>query len=393
MAKLIEITGKAISGEWGNDDETGNGIPVLRTTNFTDTGIVDFSNVVTRDIQKKNISDKYLLNGDIIIEKSGGSDTQPVGRVIFFEAEENKYLFNNFTGLLRVKDKSVCYPKYLFYFLFSNYQKGGTIPFQNKTTGLHNLKTDDYVRKCEVPLPPLETQKQIAANLDKVTHTIDLCNAILEKLDLLVKARFVEMFGEPVHNTKNWKTKAVEAVCSYIYGGGTPSKSHLEYYENGDIPWVSSKDMKTDVIYDSQIRINQLGVDNSTAKLVPVNSVIMVIRSGILKHTLPVAINAVPITVNQDLKVFIPSSEIKAIFLSCLFKMLEKDILSGVRAVTADNIEFNSLKQREIILPPIDLQQQFAAFVEQTDKSKSAVKQVLEKAETLKKALMQEYFG
>jgi type I restriction enzyme S subunit len=98
MAKLIDITGKAISGEWGNDDETGNGIPVLRTTNFTNTGIINFSNVITRDIQKKNISEKYLRNGDIIIEKSGGSDTQPVGRVIFFEAEENKYLFNNFTG-------------------------------------------------------------------------------------------------------------------------------------------------------------------------------------------------------------------------------------------------------------------------------------------------------
>ena len=120
MAKLIDITGKAISGEWGNDDETGNGIPVLRTTNFTNTGVINFSNVVTRDIQKKNISDKYLRNGDIIIEKSGGSDTQPVGRVIFFEAEENKYLFNNFTGLLRVIDKTVCFPKYLFYVLFYN---------------------------------------------------------------------------------------------------------------------------------------------------------------------------------------------------------------------------------------------------------------------------------
>ena len=72
---------------------------------------------------------------------------------------------------------------------------------------------------------------------------------------------------------------------------------------------------------------------------------------------------------------------------------LEKDILSGVRAVTADNIEFNSLRQRLIIVPPIELQEQFVKFVKQTDKSKSAVKQVLEKAETLKKALMQEYFG
>ena len=81
MAKLIEITGKVLSGEWGTDDESGNGVPVLRTTNFTNEGIVDYSNVVTRTIQKKNIDAKYLRKGDIIIEKSGGSDKQPVGRV------------------------------------------------------------------------------------------------------------------------------------------------------------------------------------------------------------------------------------------------------------------------------------------------------------------------
>ena len=179
--KLIDITGKAISGEWGNDDEEGNGIPVIRTTNFTNKGVIDFSNVVTRKIIKKNISEKFLRNGDIIIEKSGGSDTQPVGRVVYFEAEENKYLFNNFTGLLRITDYSVCFPKYLFYVLYYNYHKGGTIPFQNKTTGLHNLKTDDYVKSCDIPLPPLETQQQIAATLDKVTHTIELCNAIIQQ--------------------------------------------------------------------------------------------------------------------------------------------------------------------------------------------------------------------
>ena len=128
--------------------------------------------------------------------------------------------------------------------------------------------------------------------------------------------------------------------------------------------------MKTDVLTDSQIKINQLGVDNSTARMVPINSVIMVIRSGILKHTLPVAINAVPITVNQDLKVFIPNERVLTRFLAIQFKMHEKDILSGVRAVTADNIEFNSLKQRELIVPPIELQQEYVSFLEQIDKSK-----------------------
>ena len=68
MAKLIDITGKALSGEWGTDDETGNGIPVLRTTNFTNDGMVNYKDVVTRNISKKNISDKFLRKGDIIID-------------------------------------------------------------------------------------------------------------------------------------------------------------------------------------------------------------------------------------------------------------------------------------------------------------------------------------
>ena len=242
-------------------------------------------------------------------------------------------------------------------------------------------------------LPSHDEQEYIASVLDKVSDLITLRKQQLFKLDELVKARFVELFGDPIFNQMNWDTDAVENLCAEIYGGGTPSKAHSEYYEDGDIPWVSSKDMKTDVLYDSQIKINQLGVENSTAKMVPINSVIMVIRSGILKHTLPVAINAVPITVNQDLKVFIPNERVLSLFLMYQFKMLEKDILSGVRAVTADNIEFSSLKERKIIVPPIELQEQFVSFVEQTDKSKLAIQKSLDQLETLKKALMQEYFG
>ena len=103
MIKLEKIVGKVISGEWGSDDETGMGIPVLRTTNFTNEGIINYDNVVTRIITKKDISIKYLKKGDIIIEKSGGSEKQPVGRVVFFEGEDEKYLFNNFTGVIRNK--------------------------------------------------------------------------------------------------------------------------------------------------------------------------------------------------------------------------------------------------------------------------------------------------
>lgn len=278
-------------------------------------------------------------------------------------------------------------PKYLYYAVkhmnLARYCTGATIP---------HIYYKDYKNEM-FRLPDILKQQEVVFILEKVEKIMKERRQELLDLDDLIKARFVEMFGDAIHNDKGWKTDTVEKLCKEIYGGGTPSKSHPEYYEDGDIPWVSSKDMKTDVLTDSQIKINQLGLDNSSARMVPINSVIMVIRSGILKHILPVAINAVPIAVNQDLKVFIPSDCVLTRFLAVQFKMHEKDILSGVRAVTADNIEFNSLKQREMIVPPIELQQEYVTFLEQVDKSKFAVQKALDKTQLLFDSLMQKYFG
>lgn len=281
-------------------------------------------------------------------------------------------------GWLVLRDEKELFDKrFLYYYLSSKttYEK-----FKSMAVGgvVNNLNSE-MVRKVEVPILSKDEQSDIADILDKLKKVIDSRKEELFLLDELIKARFVEMFGDSVSNEKGWKVDTVESLCKEIYGGGTPSKAHPEYYEDGDIPWVSSKDMKTDFLTDSLIRINQLGVDNSTARMVPINSVIMVIRSGILKHTLPVAINAVPITVNQDLKVFIPGEKILARFLAVQFKMHEKDILSGVRAVTADNIEFNSLRKRKMIVPPIELQQKYVSLLEQVDKSKVIAATTLKK--------------
>lgn len=89
-------------------------------------------------------------------------------------------------------------------------------------------------------------------------------------------------------------------------GGGTPSKSKLDYWEDGTIPWVSPKDMKTDHIVDCEDHITQAAIDESTAKLIPAGSVLIVTRSSILSHTLPVAVTTIPVTINQDLKALTP---------------------------------------------------------------------------------------
>ena len=249
-----------------------------------------------------------------------------------------------------------------------------------------------WLKELQIPLPPLAEQKHITAILDKTQKIIAEHKQMLQKYDTLIKSRFIEMFGDPVTNPKKWKTEGITEVCENIYGGGTPSKSKPEYYD-GDIPWISPKDMKSLFIKDSQDHISQIAVENSSAKIIPSNSILMVIRSGILKHTLPVALNQVEVTVNQDMKAFIPNKKINPVFLLFYFKGIEKDVLSGVRAVTADNIDFNHFKQRKIILPPITLQNDFATFVQQIDKSKFAVQKSLEKTETLYKSLMQQYFG
>ena len=177
------------------------------------------------------------------------------------------------------------------------------------------------------------------------------------------------MFGDPLSNSKGWPIATIKEVCKAIIGGGTPSKSHPEYF-TGTIPWISPKDMKTGIILDSTDHITEEAVANSTTKLIPPNSVLMVIRSGILKHTLPVAINSIPVTINQDMKAFVPDDKVTTSFLMQLFKAIECDILATVRGVTADNIDFRDFQNRSIIVPSIALQEQFALFVKQTNKSR-----------------------
>ena len=310
----------------------------------------------------------YIFDDELVLLAEDGGNFGSKEKPIAYRVS-GKCWVNNHAHVLKPKEEIDV--DYLCYSLMF-YKVDGMI---NGAT--RKKLTQTAMKKMKIPLRNIVEQKKIVQQLNKIIEIREKAKKELNLLDNLIQARFVELFGDSVYNDKKWETDTVKNLCKEIYGGGTPSKAHPEYYKDGDIPWVSAKDMKTDVLKDSQIKINQLGVDNSTARLVPVNSVIMVIRSGILKHTLPVAVNKVPITVNQDLKVFIPGERILTRFLAVQFKMQEKDILSGVRAVTADNIEFNSLKQRRMIVPPIDLQQKYLMFLERIDKSKFVIHKIL----------------
>ncbi|WP_428032931.1 restriction endonuclease subunit S [Ancylobacter sp.] len=124
-------------------------------------------------------------------------------------------------------------------------------------------------------------------------------------------------------------------VCE-IKGGGTPSKSKPEFW-NGDIPWVSPKDMKSWEIIDAIDKINSAAIKGSATSLIPADSILLVNRSGILNHTLPVGINRRPVAINQDLKALICNRRAHPDYIARLVKAAEPIILKWVRATTADN--------------------------------------------------------
>ena len=389
MVKLIEIIGKPVSGEWGTDDNTGDGIPVLRTTNFTNEGIVNYKNVVTRIITKGNIKKKYLRDGDIIIEKSGGSDKQPVGRVVYFDGPENTYLFNNFTSLLRVKDQTKWYPKYVFYSLLFNYRRGGTRAFQNKTTGLHNLKIDDFMFCYEINETDVKSQIAACKQLDWINYIIRNRQQQLKKLDELVKSRFIELFGDINANDREWNVQPLGELCTIVRGG---SPRPIEKYLGGDIPWIKigdATDGESIYLHSTKEHIVQAGVSKS--RMVKSGSLIFANCGVSLGFARIITFDG---CIHDGWLAMEDIDErLDKVFLLQSLNQMTEHFRRIAPAGTQPNLNTAIMKAYEQIVPPLELQKEFIAFVEQTDKSKFVIQQALDKAQLLFDSLMQKYFG
>jgi type I restriction enzyme, S subunit len=150
-------------------------------------------------------------------------------------------------------------------------------------------------------------------------------------------------------------------------GGGTPSKSNPEFWADGTIPWVSPKDMKSALISDTIDRITPAALNDSPAAIVAPRSVLFVVRSGILRHTLPVAINSVPVTVNQDLKVLTPATGIHAEYVAWLVRSFEREILHycSKAGTTVQSIEMPRLMDFLVPVAPEFEQPRIVAAIEE----------------------------
>lgn len=312
----------------------------------------------------------YLPTGTVIL-----SSRAPIGKTAIAGCE---MCCNQ--GFKNLICSDAVYNEYLYFFL------------KSKTDYLNSLGrgatfkeiSKSIVENIEIPLPEVNQQKEIAEKFKKLEQLISLRKQQLAKLDELVKARFVEMFGDPIANPKQYKCYTVDDIIQF-QGGSQPDKKFFEYEKTPDnIRLIQIRDYRTDKFATY--------IPTTMAKRFCTAEDIMIGRYGPpifqilqgLEGSFNVALmKATPKRGNREfIRWFLKQD--------CLLHYLE-----GLSKRTAgqDGIQIDKLKAYPFPYPPDELQNEFATFVERVNQQKQTVQQSLEKLELMKKALMQEYFG
>ena len=369
-----------------NTQYTQNGVKLLNVANLVN-GKVDLS-TSNRYISEEEAYGKYnhflVDDGDFIIASSGIQVEYFDKKMGFIDSSQLPLCMNTSTIRFKVINKNILDIRYFMYFLKSSCFKK---QLSKQIAGSAQLNFGpSHLKKMTIPLIEIDKQKVIVTNLDKVTHTIDLCNSILEKLDLLVKSQFVEMFGD----IEDKRTMA--DLCSIITDGTHQPPCFTE----SGIPFLFvSNIVANEITYNSEKFISE-ETYNELYKRTPIEKGDIVLSTvGSYGH---------PAVVKTDKKFLFQrhiaylkpiSNIVNSVYMhsAILSNDVQRQIDERVKGIAQKTLNLSEIRKIVIPLPPLDLQNQFADFVQQVDKSKLAVKKTLEKAETLKKALMQEYFG
>ena len=323
----------------------------------------------------------YICKAETVVIGRKGSINKP----IFVETP----FWNVDTAFGLCANSEKLNPKYLYYFCekfdFEKLNTTVTIPSLTKSNLLN----------VEIPLPNLEKQKQIVELLDKITSLISLRKQQLVKLDELVKVRFVEMFGDCKTNPKNWKTKALEKIANV----GSSKRVFVEELQDSGIPFyrgteigaLAEKKAVIPALFITEEHYKQLfettGKPQKGDLLMP--SICPDGRIWIVDTDEPFYFKD-----GRVLWVHLTSANYNSVFLLYTLKdRIMTDYASIASGTTFAELKIFALKKCKIFDVPLELQNQFANFVERVDQQKQTVQQSLEKLELMKKALMQEYFG
>lgn len=330
---------------------------------------------------------EYLFDDELVLLAEDGGNFGSKDKPIAYRVS-GKCWVNNHAHVLKPNENMnvdyLCYS--LMFYNVSGMVNGAT----------RKKLTQAAMRKMQIPLRGMEEQLHIVNQLNKICMIIELRKQELQRLDDLIKARFVELFGNPVLNEKGWESNLLAQLTLKIGSGATPKGGREAYQEEG-IALIRSMN-----VYNGKFEYKDLAhiSDEQAAKLdnviIKESDVLLNITGASVARSCVVPNQILPARVNQHVCIIRCKECIEPIFLNRLLiddnyqKLLWEIAGSGA---TREAITKQQVERLKIILPPIELQNQFAAFVAQVHKSKVAVQKALDETQTLFDSLMQEYFG
>lgn len=383
--------------------------PGVRNTQYTQSGVklLNVANLVNGKVDLST-SDRYISedeaygrykhflcdDGDFIIASSGIKVEYFDRKMGFVDSSMLPLCMNTSTIRFKVIDSKRLNIKYFMYYLKSIHFKQQLSKF---ITGSAQLNFGpSHLKKMNMPLVSLKEQNVIVEKLSKVELLLDKYNGEIKLLDELIKARFVEMFGDPVKNDMLWNTDVLKDICTKIGSGSTPRGGKESYIDEG-ISLIRSlnvhnayfeyKDL-AHITIDQAEKLNNVVVEH--------DDLLFNITGASVARCCVVPSDVLPARVNQHVCILRCREKINPIFLQGLLvnENYQGKLLQIAKSgATREAINKQQLESLEIMIPPLELQNQFASFVEEIDKSRYRIQKSLEASQELFDSLMQEYFG
>ncbi|WP_407720664.1 restriction endonuclease subunit S [Ruminococcus sp. JE7B6] len=358
-------------------DWSDNGLPIIRIQNLT-------GNDYQTNYYNKEYNPKYLVKkGDVLISWSASLG------VFVWEKEDallNQHIFKVVFDKIDVDKDYFCLTvEYLLKRMGSEVH-GSTMKHITKPRFDNTL----------FPLPDKDTQKQISKKIITVDKLIHKYKVIAQKLDKLVKSRFVEMFGDPVSNPMKWHRQQLNELTNKIGSGATPRGGRDSYCIDG-ISLIRSMNVHNGFFeYKDLAHISDEQATKLSNVTIQKKDVLLNITGASVARCCIVPDDILPARVNQHVCVIRCNDYVIPIFVCKAFTSdsFQKYLLEiAGSGATREAITKQQIESIPMIVPPLSLQNQFADFVAQIDKSKLSVQKSIDKLETLKKSLMQKFFG
>lgn len=331
-----------------------------------------------------------LKSNDITLVMSDIPNGKALAKCFYINEDDRYTLNQRICSLTAIKDN----PLYLFYRLNRNRY---FLKF-NDGVSQTNLRKNE-VLECKIPLPPLKEQEKIADILSTTDDKIDTITSQIKKTETLKKGLLQKLLSEGIGHSKfkdselgkiplSWEVVELEKGCNRIIGGGTPSKTNDNYWNNGTILWATPTEFtKSNDRYISKtiLKITQEGLDNSSATLLRQGTVIMSSRATIGECK----INTIEMTTNQGFISYECNEILNNLFLLYLIGHYKDRIIKVSSGSTFLEVSRTTMRNFKIPLPPLEEQKQIANILSTADEKLEVLRAKKEKYETLKKGLLQ----